>query len=179
MKNDEEETMSEEQNQSVEQSERVQPASMEDEVGRVSPPLTDNSSPLTPPSSLHARVIKAGVAEGEALVSSQALGFLGVVDPDSGLVTERTHELYGQSVAGKILIFPTGKGSTVGSYTIYRLKKSGHAPLAIINRESEPIVAVGAIISNIPMVDEVDISQIHTGDRVRVDGESVTILEAH
>ncbi|PZR98791.1 MAG: hypothetical protein DLM69_08160, partial [Candidatus Chloroheliales bacterium] len=97
------------------------------------------------------------------------------VDPDSGIVTETTHELYGQSVAGKVLVFPTGKGSTVGSYTIYRLKKNGHAPIAIINRESEPIVAVGAIISNIPMVDEVDISQIRTGDHVRVDGVSVSI----
>lgn len=124
---------------------------------------------------LHARVIKDGKAEGEALVSSQPLGFLGVVDPDSGIVTETTHELYGQSVAGKILVFPTGKGSTVGSYTIYRLRKSGHAPLAIINRESEPIVAVGAIISNIPMVDMVDISQIQSGDRVRVDSDTVTV----
>lgn len=130
---------------------------------------TQNSTTLT------ARVIKAGVAEGEALVSSQPLGFLGMVDPDSGIVTETTHELYGQSVAGKVLVFPTGKGSTVGSYTIYRLKKNGHAPIAIINRESEPIVAVGAIISNIPMVDEVDISQIRTGDHVRVDGTSVSI----
>ncbi len=144
--------------------------------------MTDNPKPspqssiLSPQSSvLTARVIKAGVAEGEALVSSEALGFLGVVDPDSGIVTETTHELYGQSVAGRVLVFPTGKGSTVGSYTIYRLKKSGHAPLAIINRESEPIVAVGAIISNIPMVDEVDISQIHSGDHVRVDGDTITI----
>jgi uncharacterized protein len=149
--------------------------------------MTDNSNPTqnsgrtqsaptkTQNSTLTARVIKAGVAEGEALVSSEALGFLGVVDPDSGIVTETTHELYGQSVAGRVLVFPTGKGSTVGSYTIYRLKKSGHAPLAIINRESEPIVAVGAIISNIPMVDEVDISQIHTGDYVRVDGDTITI----
>jgi predicted aconitase with swiveling domain len=137
--------------------------------------ITESSAMHAQSTSVVARVIKAGVAEGAALVSTQALGFLGVVDPDSGLVTETTHELYGQSVAGKILVFPTGKGSTVGSYTIYRLKKSGHAPLAIINRESEPIVAVGAIISNIPMVDEVDISQIHSGDHVRVDGANVTI----
>jgi uncharacterized protein len=139
------------------------------------PNPTQNSKLKTQNSTFTARVIKAGMAEGEALVSSQPLGFLGVVDPDSGIVTETTHELYGQSVAGKVLVFPTGKGSTVGSYTIYRLKKNGLAPLAIINRESEPIVAVGAIISNIPMVDEMDISQIHTGDRVRVDGASVSI----
>jgi len=74
-----------------------------------------------------------------------------------------------------VLVFPTGKGSTVGSYSLYRLAKAGLAPAAIINAESEPIVAVGAIIGDIPMVDRVDITQIHTGDRVSVDGERVTV----
>jgi predicted aconitase with swiveling domain len=78
-------------------------------------------------------------------------------------------------VAGRVLIFPTGKGSTVGSYSLYRLARAGLAPIAIINAESEPIVAVGAIISEIPMVDQVDITQIRTGDLVLVDGDQVTI----
>ncbi len=121
------------------------------------------------------RVIKAGDADGEALVSSEPLGFLGVVDPDSGIVTETTHSLYGQSVAGKVLVFPTGKGSTVGSYTIYRLKKNGMAPLAIVNAESEPIIATGAAISDIPLVDQMDISQIKSGDRVRLSGGLLTV----
>ena len=125
-----------------------------------------------------ARLIKAGVAEGEALVSSAPVGFLGGVDGETGLVTERGHPLEGTCVAGKILVFPTGKGSTVGSYVLYQLAANGVAPTAIINAESEPIVAVGAIISGIPMVDRVPIEWIRTGDRVRVEENRVTVWPA-
>ncbi len=124
---------------------------------------------------LAGRVIKAGRAEGVALVSPEPIGFFGMVDAETGIVIEREHPLAGQSIAGRVLVFPTGKGSTVGSYSLYRLAKAGLAPAAIINAESEPIVAVGAIISDIPMMDQVDITQIHTGDWVAVDGERVTV----
>jgi len=121
-----------------------------------------------------ARVIKPGHAEGEALVSSEPIGFLGGVDPDTGVVVEPGHPLEGECVAGRVLVFPTGKGSTVGSYTLYRLACSRLAPAAIINAEADPVVAVGAIIAEIPMVDQVDVSCIHTGDWVRVrDGEVI------
>jgi predicted aconitase with swiveling domain len=121
-----------------------------------------------------ARVVKAGQAAGEALVSPDPIGFLGGVDPDTGAVIEAGHPLEDQCVAGRVLVFPTGKGSTVGSYTIYRLARAGLAPAAIINAEADPVVAVGAIISDIPMVDQVDIARIHTGDWVEVrDGEVV------
>ncbi len=125
---------------------------------------------------LKGRVIKPGKAEGEALVSPEPIGFYGNVDPDTGIIIEKGHPLEGKSIAGKILVFPTGKGSTVGSYTIYRLKKNGKAPLAMIVKESEPIIAVGAIISDIPMIDKVDISKIKTGMSLRVDGDTVEIL---
>ena len=124
---------------------------------------------------LTGRVIKAGRAEGAALVSPEPLGFFGMVDAETGIVVEKGHPLAGQSIAGRVLVFPTGKGSTVGSYSLYRLAKAGLAPAAIINAESEPIVAVGAIIGDIPMVDQVDIAQIHTGDWVAVDDEQVTV----
>jgi uncharacterized protein len=129
------------------------------------------ASPLT----YIGRVIKSGVAEGEALVSSDPIGFLGGVEGATGIVTERGHPLEGQCVTGKVLIFPTGKGSTVGSYVLYQLAAAGLAPAAIINVESEPIVAVGAIISDIPMVDQVPITDIETGDRVRVEDACVTV----
>lgn len=119
-----------------------------------------------------ARVIKAGYAEGEALVSSEPIGFLGGVDPDTGIVIEAGHPLEGQCVAGRVLVFPTGKGSTVGSYTLYRLARAQLAPAAIVNAEADPVVAVGAIIAEIPMVDQVKVAHIRTGDWVRVrDGE--------
>ena len=120
------------------------------------------------------RLIYAGQAEGQALVSAQAISFFGGVDPDSGVVVERGHALEGQSVAGRVLVFPTGKGSTVGSYTLYRLKHNGMAPAAIVNAECETITAVGCIIAEIPCVDQVEIGRIVTGQRVRVDGNNVT-----
>jgi len=121
------------------------------------------------------RVIKYGKVEGEALVSEKPIGFLGGVDPDTGMFLEKGHPLEGKNVKGKVLVFPTGKGSTVGSYTLYRMKKNGVAPLAMINEECEPIVAVGAIISEIPCVDRIDIRQIKNGSKIKIEGEKIVI----
>lgn len=128
---------------------------------------------------LKGRTIYAGVAEGEAMVTSQGISFFGGVDPETGVVVERGHELEGRCVAGKVLVFPTGKGSTVGSYTLYRLKHNGLAPAAIVNAECETITAVGCIIAEIPCVDQVEIGMIGEGVRVMVDGEKgeVNVLD--
>lgn len=125
---------------------------------------------------LKGRIIYKGKAEGEALTTKQPISFYGGVDPNTGVVIEKGHELQGISVKGKILVFPQGKGSTVGSYTLYRLKKNGAAPAGMVNKECETIVAVGAIISEIPCVDKVDIFKIKTGDRVRIEGDTVSLL---
>jgi predicted aconitase with swiveling domain len=125
---------------------------------------------------LKGRVIKEGQAEGEALVSHEAIGFFGGVDPETGLVVEPGHALEGRSISDKILVFPGGKGSTVGSYSLYRLRKNGLAPAGIINTQSEAIVAVGAIIADIPMVDRIDISRIKTGDEIAIKGDMVEWL---
>ncbi len=121
---------------------------------------------------LKGRKIFAGKAEGEALVTFMGISFFGGVDPDTGVVLERGHELEGQSISGKVLVFPSGKGSTVGSYTLYRLKHKDKAPLAIINAECETITAVGCIIAEIPCVDQIDIGKIEDGAQVMVDAES-------
>lgn len=120
---------------------------------------------------LQGRKIFRGQAEGEALVTSMGISFFGGVDPDTGVVVEQGHELEGQSVSRKILVFPSGKGSTVGSYTLYRLKMNGVAPAAIINAECETITAVGCIIADIPCVDQIPIDQLTTGSRIKIDGE--------
>ncbi len=126
----------------------------------------------------HGRIIKAGSAEGKALVSPTPISFLGGVDPDSGVIIEPGHPLEGTSAAGRILVFPTGKGSTVGSYTIYRMAKNGTAPAGIICAQSETIVAVGAIIAGIPMVDRIPIEQIATGDWVRIQDGTVYVRKS-
>jgi len=124
---------------------------------------------------LKGRIIYKGQAEAKALVTSMPISFYGGVDPNTGIVIEKGHELNGISIKDKVLVFPQGKGSTVGSYTLYRLKKNGVAPAAMINKETETIVAVGAIISEIPFVDKIDISKIKTGDKVTVKDDTVTI----
>ena len=121
------------------------------------------------------RTIFGGKTDGRALVSSSPMSFYGGVNPDTGEVVERGHELQGQSVKDRVLVFPHGKGSTVGSYVLYRLAKNGAAPRAMINSKCETIVAVGAIISEIPCVDMIDIGKIKTGARVRVDGARVQV----
>jgi predicted aconitase with swiveling domain len=121
------------------------------------------------------RTIKAGRGAGLALVSLEPIGFLGGVDPETGIVIERGHPLEGRSISGRVLVFPTGKGSTVGSYTLYRLARNKKGPAAIVNQRSEAIVAVGAIISDIPMVDLVDVSLIRDGEYVVVEGGTVTL----
>jgi predicted aconitase with swiveling domain len=115
------------------------------------------------------RKISPGTASGEALVTSQSLSFYGGVDPETGVVVEKDHELVGQSITGKILVFPSGKGSTVGSYVLYQLAKTGKGPLAIINQQTETIVAVGCIIGEIPAVDRIPINEIKTGQQLRID----------
>lgn len=125
------------------------------------------------PIKLKGRTISRGCAEGEVLLSRDPISFLGSLDPKTGIVVEEKHSLAGKSIKGKVLVFPHGKGSTVGSYVMYQLKKNGAAPVAIINLETEPIVAVGAIISEIPLVDKLEKSPyefLKDGDVVLVNG---------
>ena len=119
---------------------------------------------------LQGRTIYQGTATGEALVTSMGISFFVCVDPDTGIIVEKGHQLEGQSIGGKVLVFPSGKGSTVGSYTLYRLKMNGVAPVAIVNAECETITAVGCIIAEIPCVDHVPLDQLATGARVSIDG---------
>lgn len=128
---------------------------------------------------IRARPIAKGTGTGPLLVSSEPISFLSGVDPESGVVIEQGHPLEGQTVEGTVLAFPFGKGSTVGSYVMYALQRNGKAPAAIINQEAEPIVATGAIIAGIPMIDrpEIAFAELETGRSVTVDGTegSVTI----
>lgn len=127
---------------------------------------------------INGRTVSRGKATGPALVSCDPISFLGGVDPETGKVIEKGHALYGKNIKDTVLIFPGGKGSTVGSYVLYQLKKNGVAPAAIINVKSEPIVAVGAIISGIPMVDRLEqnpIMAIKNGQQVTVSGTDGTV----
>lgn len=117
------------------------------------------------------RQISPGQAEGEVLVTDEPIGFYGGVDPKTGEIIDKSHPLQGKNVKGKIFMFPRGKGSTVGSYVIYGLARNGCAPAAIVNEETETIVAVGVILSGIPCIDGIDIKEFKSGDRVKVNAD--------
>ena len=120
------------------------------------------------------RGIARGRASGALLVSSEPISFLSGVDPETGIIVEKCHPLEGQDISGKVIAFDHGKGSTVGSYIIYALSRTGHAPAAIINTDAEPIIVVGAIMAGIPMIDSIGIplSRLRSGTKVTVDGDS-------
>jgi predicted aconitase with swiveling domain len=117
---------------------------------------------------LMGRGIVEGKCTAEALVSTKPLSFLGGVDPADGKIIAVGHDLCGECVKDKILCFPHGHGSTVGSYVLYVLAKRKLAPKAIVNQTADSVVVVGAIIANIPMVDQIDIKQLRTGDLLEV-----------
>jgi len=120
---------------------------------------------------IQGRTISPGKAEGEVLVINDAFSFLGGVDASTGELKVSP----GGNIAGKVLVFPSGKGSTVGSFVMYDLKVHGKAPAAVINSSAETIVTTGAVISSIPMVDRVDVALFRSGDIVKVDADKGTV----
>ena len=126
---------------------------------------------------IRGRGIARGSGTGDLLVSPAPISFLAGVDPETGTIVEKGHPLCGQRIAGKVLAFPYGKGSTVGSYILYALSRNNNAPAGIINDEAEPIIATGAIIGKIPMIDRIGIpvTRLKNGTRVTIDGESGTM----
>jgi predicted aconitase with swiveling domain len=120
------------------------------------------------------RSISKGCAEGEALVCRQPIGFNFGIDVSNGVITEYKHELFGKSIKDRILLFPHGKGSTGGSYVVYQLAKNKTGPKAIINMTTETIIAVGAIMAGIPVIDSLEKNPydlIFDGDHVKVDAD--------
>jgi predicted aconitase with swiveling domain len=123
---------------------------------------------------LNGHRVCGGKVEGKALVSTAPITFLGGIDPETGKVIEKGHELEGETITDRILVFPVAKGSTGGAYHIYELACFKRAPKAIINLRADPVLAVGSIMGKIPTVDRLDknpLELIKTGDVVYVDAE--------
>ena len=131
---------------------------------------------------LRGRRVVGGLAVGEALVSVDPFSFYGGVDPETGVVTEPGHAVEGECITGKVFVFPTGKGSTVGSYVIYRMKKLGTAPAAIINVETEAIIVTGCVLAEIPLIDKLEgdpLETLKTGTLLKVNADEGFIETAH
>lgn len=123
---------------------------------------------------IRGRPIAPGKAAGRALVSLAPFSFVGGADPRTGRILDPAMDRDGR-LAGRIFAFPHGKGSTVGSYVIYGLAKRRVGPAAIVNSSAEGIIAVGATLAEIPLVDSVDTACLRTGDRIGVDGDRGTV----
>ena len=124
---------------------------------------------------LTGRAISPGKAEGTALVSAAAFSFVGGADPATGTVLDASTGCAGEPLKGRVFAFPHGKGSTVGSYALYGLARRGIGPAAVVNERAEAIVATGAILAGVPMVDRIDLGAFVTGDRVVVDADRATV----
>lgn len=123
---------------------------------------------------LRGRVVSKGIGQGYALVSLQPISFLGGIDEETGIIKEKIRGLEGKTIANKVLIFPTGKGSTGGSIVLFGLAERKKGPAAILNVAADTITAVGAILGNVPLMDKFDrnpVEVIRTGDFVKVDAE--------
>lgn len=120
---------------------------------------------------LAVRRISGGVGEGVVLAVPSPLSLLGGIDRETGEILDSATRLQGESVAGRVLVFPRGKGSTAGSYVLYALRAHGLAPAALVTQRGEAVVATGAILSEIPMVDGAQVDLFRTGDRARVDAD--------
>ncbi|MDP7975432.1 MAG: aconitase X swivel domain-containing protein [Thermoprotei archaeon] len=124
------------------------------------------------------KVAVEGMVDGMALVSRFPLSFLGGVNPATGQIIDHESDVFGEFVTGKILIYPTGKGSTVGSYVIYGMKKVGTAPAAMVLVKPDPVTTIGCVISGIPMLHSVEaaVLSIKQGSRVRVSKDVLEVL---
>lgn len=132
---------------------------------------------------LRGRRVVPGVTEGEALVSHETISGWGGIDPAKGIIIERRHELYGQSFAGRILVFPGAKGSSGWSGFFQATRLSGTAPIGMIFTTITTKVALGAVVTRVPAVTALDrdpVKVIKTGDWVRLDADNgiVTVRPA-
>ena len=127
--------------------------------------------------------IIGGYGEGEALVSHEPICFY-LTDPKTGIVREKTHELAGKNISNKVLVFPSGKASSVVQIDgLFKLASYNLAPKAMIVKDVETVLIVSAFIAKVPLVDRLErdpFKAIKTGDLVRVDANKGTVVvESH
>ena len=126
--------------------------------------------------------IVGGYGEGEALISHEPICFY-LTDPKTGMIREKGHELEGKTVANKVLVFPSGKASSVVQIDgLFKLASNKVAPRAMIVKDVETVLIVSAVIANVPLVDRLEedpFKAIHVGDFVRVDadGRKITVTK--
>jgi len=131
---------------------------------------------------LKGRSVVDGVAEAEALVTSQAISGFGGTDSKTGMIIEVRHELCGKSFKDKVLVFPGAKGSSGWASHFQSARLAGNAPAAMIFNIMTTKMALGAVVTRVPAVTDLDqnpIEIIKTGDWVKVDGTNGIVEITH
>ena len=120
------------------------------------------------------KVLVSGKVEGIVLKSENPINFLGTVDKKTGIISDKNHDLFEKQVKDKILVFPSGVGSSVGAYTIYSIKSNNTAPLAMICQKADLTVATGCALANIPLItiSDEEFSSIKNGMKISFDTDS-------
>jgi len=117
------------------------------------------------------KILVSGKVKGVILKSKDPINFLGTVDKKTGIISDKNHDLFEKSLRDKILVFPSGVGSSVGAYTIYSIYSNNSAPLAMICTKADLTVATGCALANIPLIiismDE--FSSLSSGDTISID----------
>ena len=128
---------------------------------------------------IKAHTVSAGKAKAKTIVYNGPFSFMGDLDPDTGKVSVPGHQLEGKSLANKVFVFTTGKGSSSGDTVAWKAKQRGTAPAAIVCLESEPVLSAAVIASEIPTVDRPQrnvFDLIKTGESVEVDATAGVIV---
>ena len=120
------------------------------------------------------KILVKGKAEGIILKTNMPINFLGTVDKNTGIISDRNHELFNKSIKNSILVFPSGVGSSVGAYTIYSIKSNNSAPIAMICQKADLTVASGCALSNIPLVivSDEEFTSFHNGQKLSLNTDS-------
>ncbi len=129
---------------------------------------------------LHGRTVVPGVVEGEALVSHEPISGWGGIDPARGVIIERRHELYEVCFTGKILVFPSAKGSSGWSGFFQTTRLSGTAPIGMVIGRISAKSALGAVVTRVPAVTDLDADPcevIATGDWLLLDNSTVEVTK--
>jgi predicted aconitase with swiveling domain len=96
---------------------------------------------------MEGRVIVAGEAEGELLVSTEPLSFWGGYDHQTGEIIDRRHPLSGQIAKGRILAIPNTIGSSTTTAVLLEAVRAGTAPAAILTTSTDAFLALASIVA--------------------------------
>ncbi len=120
------------------------------------------------------KTIVKGKAKGVIMKSKNPINFLGSVDKKTGVISDKSHDLFQKSIRDVVLVFPYGIGSSVGAYTIYSLKANNSAPIAMICQKADLTVASGCALANIPFIiaSQDEFNSLQDGDKITLDTDS-------